>query len=140
MNKVILIGRLGRDPETRYTANGAAVVTFSVATTERYKDKKTGQRAEETEWHRLVAYDRLGETVATYLKKGSQCYCEGRIKTRKWQDKDGNEKYSMEIVLQELEMLGDRGGSSDAPQDQPVKPLPVKPATSLAEMDDDIPF
>ncbi len=110
VNKVILIGNLGNDPEVRYTAGGAAVANVSIATTESWKDKESGEQQEKTEWHRVVFFNRLAEIVAEYLKKGSQIYVEGRLQTRKWQDKEGNDKYSTEIVANEMQMLGGRGG------------------------------
>ena len=110
VNKVILIGNLGNDPEVRYTAGGGAVVNISIATTESWKDKESGEQQEKTEWHRVVFFNRLAEIVAEYLKKGSQVYVEGRLQTRKWQDKEGNDKYSTEIVANEMQMLGSRGG------------------------------
>lgn len=110
INKVILIGNLGNDPEVRYTAGGSAVANVSLATTESWKDKESGEQQEKTEWHRVVFFGRLAEIVAEYLKKGSQVYVEGRLQTRKWQDKEGNDKYSTEIVANEMQMLGSRGG------------------------------
>ena len=111
VNKVILIGNLGNDPETRYTAGGAAVANVSLATTDSWKDKETGEQQDRTEWHRLVFFGRLAEIVSEYLHKGSQIYIEGRLQTRKWQDKDGNDRYTTEIVASEMQMLGGRGGS-----------------------------
>ena len=110
INKVIVIGNLGRDPEVRYTPSGAAVCNVSVATTRNWKDKSSGDKVEETEWHRVVFYDRLAEIAGEYLKKGRPVYVEGRIQTRKWQDKDGNEKFSTEIVASDMQMLGGRSG------------------------------
>ena len=110
VNKVILIGNLGNDPEVRYTAGGAAVANVSIATTESCKDKESGEQQEKTEWHRVVFFNRLAEIVAEYLKKGSQIYIEGRLQTRKWQDKEGHDKYTTEIVANEMQMLGSRGG------------------------------
>ena len=110
LNKVTLIGNLGRDPETRYTPDGAAITNFSIATTSQWKDKGTGEKKEETEWHRLVFYNRLAEIAAEYLKKGSSIYVEGRLKTRKWQDKEGVEKTTTEIVVDQMQMLGGRAG------------------------------
>ncbi len=116
INKVILIGNLGRDPEVRYTPNGAAVCNVSVATTRNWKDKSSGDKVEETEWHRVVFYDRLAEIAGEYLKKGRPVYVEGRLKTRKWADKDGKENYTTEIVAEQMQLLGGRegggGGSS----------------------------
>jgi single-strand DNA-binding protein len=120
LNKVTLIGNLGRDPETRYTPDGAAITNMSIATTSSWKDKSSGEKKEETEWHRLVFYNRLAEIAGEYLKKGSSIYVEGRLKTRKWQDKEGAEKTTTEIVVDQMQMLGGKsgmgggsGGSSD---------------------------
>jgi len=110
INKVILIGNLGADPDVRYTASGAAVSNVNLATTETWRDKESGEQQEKTEWHRIVFFGRLAEIVAEYLKKGSQVYVEGRLQTRKWQDKEGNDKYTTEIVANEMQMLGGRGG------------------------------
>ena len=108
VNKVILIGNLGNDPDVRYTAGGAAVSNISLATTDSWKNKESGDLQEKTEWHRVVFFGRLAEIVAEYLKKGSQIYVEGRLQTRKWQDKDGNDRYTTEIVANEMQMLGSR--------------------------------
>lgn len=110
VNKAILIGNLGRDPEVRYSPSGAAVANVSIATTESWKDRNTGEQQEKTEWHRVVFFGRLAEIVGEYLKKGSQIYVEGRLQTRKWQDKEGNDRWSTEIVASEMQMLGGRGG------------------------------
>ena len=112
INKVILIGNLGRDPEVRYTPSGAAVCNVSVATTRNWKDKNSGDKVEETEWHRVVFYDRLAEIAGEYLKKGRPVYVEGRLKTRKWQDKDGKDNYTTEIVAEQMQLLGGREGGS----------------------------
>ena len=106
VNKVIIVGNLGRDPEVRYTPNGSAVCNVSVATTRSWKNKDSGDKAEETEWHRVVFYDKLAEIAGEYLKKGRSVYVEGRLKTRKWQDKDGVEKYTTEIIATDMQMLG----------------------------------
>lgn len=167
VNKVILVGNLGRDPEVRYSPDGAAICNLSVATTSQWKDKNSGERREETEWHRVVMYNRLAEIAGEYLKKGRSVYIEGRLKTRKWQDKDtGADRYSTEIVADQMQMLGGRdggggegggygggGGYEDAPQRQPrqqaQRPAPqqrpaAQPAgggaANLTDMDDDIPF
>lgn len=116
INKVILIGNLGRDPEVRYTPSGAAVCNISLATTRSWKDKNSGEKVEETEWHRVVFYDRLAEVVGEYLKKGSPAYIEGRLKTRKWQDKDGKDQYTTEIVAESLQLLGSRDGGQGGGQ------------------------
>ncbi|HTK99248.1 MAG TPA: single-stranded DNA-binding protein [Pseudomonadales bacterium] len=110
INKVILIGNLGRDPETRYTQGGSAVTNLRLATAESWKDKQTGEQQERTEWHSVVCFARLGEIAGEYLRKGSKVYIEGRLQTRKWQDKDGNDRYSTEIVANDMQMLDSRGG------------------------------
>ena len=110
LNKVHLIGNLGRDPEVRYTPNGNAVCNVSVATTRQWKNKDSGERQEETEWHRVVFYDRLAEIAGEYLKKGRSVYVEGRLKTRKWQDKEGKDQYTTEVIATEMQMLGGREG------------------------------
>ena len=110
INKVILVGNLGKDPETRYMPSGKAVTNFSIATSESWKDKQTGEQKEQTEWHNIVMYDRLAEIAAEYLRKGSQVYVEGRLRTRKWQDKEGRDRYTTEIIANEMQMLGGRGG------------------------------
>ncbi|MEY2892359.1 MAG: hypothetical protein RJA98_2267 [Pseudomonadota bacterium] len=115
INKVILIGNLGRDPEVRYTPNGNAVCNISVATTRNWKSKESGDKVEETEWHRVVFYDRLAEIAGEYLKKGRPVYVEGRLKTRKWQDKDGKDQYTTEVIAEQMQLLGGRegGGGGD---------------------------
>ena len=110
VNKVILLGNLGADPETRYTASGSAVTNIRLATTDTWRDRQSGERQERTEWHRVVFFSRLAEIAAEYLRKGSQCYIEGRIQTRKWQGQDGQDRYSTEIVASEMRMVGSRGG------------------------------
>lgn len=114
LNKVMIIGNLGRDPEVRYTPDGAAIANLSLATTSQWKDKNTGEKKEETEWHRVVFYGRLAEIVGEYAKKGRPLYVEGRLKTRKWTDKDGIEKYTTEIVADQMQLLGGREGMGDA--------------------------
>jgi single-strand DNA-binding protein len=109
VNKVILIGNLGKDPEVRYTANSNAVANVTIATSEQWKDKQSGQTQERTEWHNVVFYSRLAEIVGEYLKKGSQIYVEGSLRTRKWQDKEGRDRYTTEIIASEMQMLGGRG-------------------------------
>jgi single-strand DNA-binding protein len=111
INKVILVGNLGADPETRYMPSGSAVTNLSVATTESWKDKQSGEQNERTEWHKVVMFDRLAEVAAEYLRKGSQVYIEGKLQTRKWQDRDGNDRWTTEIRASEMQMLGGRGGS-----------------------------
>ena len=160
VNKVILIGNCGRDPEVRYTPNGNAVCNVTVATSRQWKNKDSGEKQEETEWHRVVFYDRLAEIAGEYLKKGRSVYVEGRLKTRKWQDKDGAEKYTTEIIAMEMQLLGSRecagggasedrgedygggGGQRPAPASRPApnRPAASKPATGFDNMDDDIPF
>ena len=117
VNKVILLGRLGKDPETRYMTNGEAVTNFSLATSESWKDK-AGVKQEKTEWHNCVAYKRLAEVVGEYVKKGSQLYVEGKLTTRKWQDKEGKDRYTTEVLVNEMTMLDGKSVQSDAP----VKP------------------
>ena len=148
VNKAIIVGTLGQDPEVRYTANGGAVANISVATNESWRDKATGEAQERTEWHRIVMFGKLAEIAQQYLKKGSQAYFEGRIQTRKWQDQSGNDRYSTEIVANEMQMLGGRpGGGGGAPmgsggqsQSQPQsKPAPAETAP-MDDGFDDIPF
>lgn len=111
LNKVMLIGNLGADPEMRYTAKGSAVANVNLATAEAWRDRDSGEQQERTEWHRLVFFGRLAEIAGEYLRKGSQVYVEGRLQTRKWQDRDGNDRYTTEIVVNDMQMLGSRGGS-----------------------------
>jgi single-strand DNA-binding protein len=148
VNKVILVGNLGRDPETRYMPDGAAITNVSVATSYQWTDKASGEKKEETEWHRVVFRGRLAEVAGEYLKKGSQVYVEGRLRTRKWQDKEGQDRYSTEIMATEMKMLGSRAGSGE-PREAPVEPkaaepkpaaAPKKPAGKFDDMEDDIPF
>jgi single-strand DNA-binding protein len=152
INKVILIGNLGRDPETRYTQGGSAVTNLRLATAESWKDKQTGEQQERTEWHSVVCFARLGEIAGEYLRKGSKVYIEGRLQTRKWQDKDGNDKYSTEVVLQNfnsnltmLDTRGSGGSTGDAPEEgfgsqSPAQRKPAMAGAKRAEMDDEIPF
>jgi len=153
VNKVILVGNLGRDPEIRYSPGGSAVATVSLATTESWKDRDSGERQEKTEWHRIVFFGRLAEIAGEYLKKGSQVYVEGRLQTRKWQDQSGNDRYTTEIVANNMQMLGGRGGGGgnyDEPFDQDRGPSQDEaPAAAQGgsgkkggydEFDDDIPF
>ena len=116
INKVILVGNLGADPETRYMPSGKAVTNIRIATSESWKDKQTGDKQERTEWHSIVMFDKLGEIAAEYLRKGSQVYIEGRLRTRKWQDKEGKDRYTTEIVADEMQMLGGRGGGGGGVQ------------------------
>ncbi|UCB53909.1 MAG: single-stranded DNA-binding protein [Thiotrichales bacterium] len=142
INKVILVGRLGKDPETKYMPSGDAVTSFSIATSENWKDKQSGEKREKTEWHNIVAFRRLGEICGEYLRKGSQVYIEGKLQTRKWQDKNGNDRYTTEIVANEMQMLGGRpSGDSFAPA-QNSAPRRAEPAAAMVEdgFDDDIPF
>ena len=143
INKVILIGNLGADPETRYTPSGSAVTNIRLATTESWKDRQSGEQREQTEWHRVVFFDRLAEIAAEYLRKGSQVFIEGRIQTRKWQDQQGQDRYTTEIRARDMQMLGGRqgagapamsggGAGQQAPSSKPAGPEPV--------LDDDIPF
>ena len=156
VNKVILVGNLGKDPEIRYTPSGAAIANITLATTDSWKDKQTGEQQERTEWHRIVFFSRLAEIVGEYLKKGSQIYVEGRIQTRKWQDQSGQDRYTTEVVGNEMQMLGSKGGGSsmasgdvDFDQSAPsgtssAKSMPgksaAKPASAADDFDDDIPF
>jgi single-strand DNA-binding protein len=158
VNKVILVGNLGADPETRYMPNGDAVANIRLATTESWKDKASGEKKEITEWHRVVFYRKLAEIVGQYLKKGSAVYVEGRIRTRKWQDKEGQERYTTEIEANEMQMLGGRSGagassggeaeyggsmpssSGGAGASGAARPAAAKKAPSFDDMDDDIPF
>jgi len=154
VNKVIIIGNLGRDPEVRYFPDGAAVCNVSVATTRNWKKKDTGEKQEETEWHRVVFRDRLAEIAGEYLKKGRPVYVEGRLKTRKWQDKEGRDQYTTEIIADQMQLLGSREGAGGAdaaaddhgePRSAPAPRAPAgkpaaKSATGFDDMDDDIPF
>jgi len=147
VNKVILVGNLGKDPDIRYTPGGAAVASFSVATTESWKDKQTGEKVEKTEWHNITAFGKLAEICGEYLKKGSQVYVEGRIQTDKYQDKQtGQDRYSTKIIINDMQMLGGRSGAG-MPESRPSGPAPVAPqqaeqgsAASSNDFDDDIPF
>lgn len=152
VNKVILIGNLGRDPETRYMPDGGAVTNVSIATTDTWKDKN-GEKQEKTEWHRVAFFGKLAEIAGEYLKKGSQVYVEGRLQTRKWQDKDGQDKYTTEIVADRMQMLGSRQGMGGADREREpggereggsrpaAKPAGAKPAGSkFDDFEDDIPF
>jgi single-strand DNA-binding protein len=162
INKVILIGNLGKDPETRYTPDGAAITNITLATTDTWKDKTSGEKKEATEWHRVSFFGRLAEIAGQYLKKGRPVYIEGRIRTRKWQDKEGQDRYTTEIIAEEMKMLGsregmgapgadDEGGGSRAPAYSgagsagggggTARPAAAKkPAGGFDDMDDDIPF
>ena len=124
INKVIIVGNLGQDPETRYMPSGSAVTNFTVATNESWKDKQTGEQKDRTEWHRVAMFNRLAEIAAEYLRKGSQVYIEGKLRTRKWQDKQGNDRYTTEIVANEMQMLGGRGGSAGGAPEPRREPPP----------------
>ncbi|MBW7925523.1 MAG: single-stranded DNA-binding protein [Burkholderiaceae bacterium] len=163
VNKVILVGNLGRDPETRFAPSGSAICNVRIATTRNWKDKASGEKREETEWHSVVFYDRLAEIAGEYLKKGRSVYVEGRLKTRKWQDKEGHDRYTTEIIAESMQLLGSRDGGGSAPSDdggyarerEPAAarssgagasagsgaaPAARKPAHDFDDMDDDIPF
>ena len=160
INKVILVGNCGQDPETKYMPSGGAVTNISLATSESWKDKQTGEPKERTEWHRVVFFNRLGEIAGEYLRKGSQVYVEGQLRTRKWQDQSGQDRYTTEIVASEMQMLGGRQGggmgqdygapmgqAAPAPsgyQQQPAapaqKPAQAAPPPAMDSFDDDIPF
>ncbi len=149
VNKVILVGNLGKDPDVKYTASGAAIANITVATSESWNDKQTGEKQEKTEWHRVVFFRRLAEIVGEYLHKGSQVYIEGKLQTRKWQDQNGQDRYTTEIVASEMQMLGGRGGETGARPQQgdggfrSNAPAPAPQAAPKADSDfddDDIPF
>ena len=136
VNKVILVGNLGADPDVRYTPSGVAVANFSVATKETWKDKSTGEKKEQTEWHKIVAWRRLGEICGEYLRKGSQVYIEGSLQTRAWEDKEGSKRWTTEVVAYKMQMLGSSG---DKMSDRdPQGDLPEEPPPNLPE--DDVPF
>ena len=136
INKVILVGRLGKDPEVRYTPSGAAVANFTIATSEEWKDKDSGEKQERTEWHRVVAWRRLGEICGEYLHKGSQVYIEGRLQTKSWEDREGNKRYTTEVVAQTMQMLGSprKEGKTKSVEER----YPDEEPISIP--DDDIPF
>jgi single-strand DNA-binding protein len=147
VNKVILVGNLGADPETKYLPSGDAITNIRIATTDRWKDKASGETKEATEWHRIAFFGRLAEIAGEYLRKGSQVYVEGRIRTRKWQDKEGQDRYSTEIVADTMQMLGSRPGSGEPRAERPAAPKAAepagaakKPAGKFDDMEDDIPF
>ncbi len=150
VNKVIIVGNLGQDPETRYMPSGAAVTNFTVATNESWKDKQTGEQKDRTEWHRVAMFNRLAEIAAEYLRKGSQVYIEGKLRTRKWQGQDGNDRYTTEIIADEMQMLGGRGGSGGGDfgggrsqgggQGGGQRGGSAPPQPGPEEFDDDIPF
>lgn len=157
VNKVILVGNLGRDPEVRYSAEGSAICNVSIATTSNWKDKASGERREETEWHRVVMYNRLAEIAGEYLRKGRPVYIEGRLRTRKWQNKEGQDVYTTEVIADQMQMLGSRDGMSGGegaggggyeggsrPASRPQAERPAAPSAgssaNLGDLDDDIPF
>ena len=149
VNKVILVGNLGKDPEMKYTASGAAIANITVATADSWNDKQTGEKVEKTEWHRIVAFQRLAEIMGEYLKKGSQVYIEGKLQTRKWQDQNGQDRYTTEIVASDMQMLGSRGGESGGASQggggfrknqQTQQPAAPADTGSGGFDDDDIPF
>ena len=143
VNKVIIVATLGQDPETRYAASGSAVVNISAATNESWKDKQTGEKQERTEWHRIVMFGKLAEIAGQYLKKGSQAYFEGKLQTRKWQDKDGNDRWSTEIVAHEMQMLGPKPQGQDRQPAPPAREEPTRTSQGDQPVDDgfdDIPF
>jgi single-strand DNA-binding protein len=156
VNKVILVGNLGRDPEVRYSAEGSAICNISIATTSNWKDKSSGERREETEWHRVVMYNRLAEIAGEYLRKGRPIYVEGRLRTRKWQNKEGQDQYTTEIIADQMQMLGGRDGMGDGGtgggQEGNARPAAARPqaqrpaapaagsSANLGDLDDDIPF
>ena len=141
INKVILVGNLGQDPDTRYLESGLTVTNFTLATNESWKDKQSGERRERTEWHRIAMFGRLAEIAAEYLRKGSQVYVEGRLRTRKWQDKDGQDRFTTETIAGEMQMLGSRVGSGSGDHGSDNKGgghAPPQPGPD--DFDDDIPF
>jgi single-strand DNA-binding protein len=141
INKVIVVGNLGNDPDTRYMPSGGAVTNLSVATSEQWKDKQSGEQKERTEWHKVAMFGRLAEIAAEYLRKGSQVYIEGKLRTRKWQDRDGNDRWTTEIIADEMQMLGGRGGGGAAPmRDDRGSSGGPPPQQSPDDFDDDIPF
>jgi single-strand DNA-binding protein len=155
INKVILIGNLGQDPESRTTPGGTTVTNIRIATSESWRDKQSGEMKEQTEWHTVVLWNRLGEIAAEYLKKGSQVYIEGRLRTRKWQDKSGNDRYTTEVVASEMQMMGGRGGGGGGGASQETRDsrdpatesfsggsasAPAGGGGAAADFDDDIPF
>ncbi len=146
VNKAIIVGNVGSDPEVRYMPSGSAVAEVSVATSEQWKDKQSGEKQERTEWHKVTFFGRLAEVVGEYVRKGSQIYVEGSIRTEKWQDKQGQDRYTTKIIANEMQMLGGRTGGStsfqqDAPSQARSQPAPAAaPAGSSADFDDDIPF
>lgn len=137
LNKVMIIGRLGADPDLKYMPSGKGVANIRVATSERWKDRQTGDTKERTEWHSVVAYDKLAEIMAEYLRKGSQVYIEGKLQTRKWQDKEGKDRYTTEIIAQQLQMLG---GKPQGERQETSRPQQSSQPADTGGFDDDIPF
>jgi single-strand DNA-binding protein len=145
VNKAILLGNLGRDPEVRYSPDGKAVANVTLATSESWKDKNTGEKVEKTEWHRVVFFGKLAEVAGEYLKKGAQIYIEGRIQTRKWKDRDGVDRYTTEIIGDEMRMLGSKGSATSTSERPAASPAAAAPAgagekSAGSDFDDDIPF
>ena len=150
VNKVIIVGNLGNDPDTRYMPSGGAVTNLSVATNESWKDKQTGEQKDRTEWHKVAMFGRLAEIAAEYLRKGSQVYIEGKLRTRKWQDNSGNDRWTTEIIADEMQMLGGRSGAGAPAMNDMGGPPPGPPqgganqgggsGSSGGDFDDDIPF
>jgi single-strand DNA-binding protein len=148
VNKVILVGHLGKDPEVKYLPSGSAVANVTIATSESWKDKQSGDKQERTEWHNVVFFGKLAEIVGEYLKKGAQAYVEGSLRTRKWQDKEGKDRYTTEIVASDMQMLGSKGGGSGASYNNSYEEsapsrgsaAPSAPAGGPTDFDDDIPF
>ena len=145
VNKVIVVGNLGQDPDTRYMPSGDAVTNISIATSESWKDKQSGEQKERTEWHKVAMFGRLAEIAAEYLRKGSQVYIEGKLRTRKWQDKDGKDRWTTEIIADEMQMLGSRSGggapaSHDSPRSNDSPGSNSPPPSGPEVLDDDIPF
>ena len=144
VNKVILVGNLGRDPEVRYTPSGDSITNTTIATTDAWKDKQTGEKKEATEWHRVVFFGKLAEIAGQYLKKGRQVYIEGALRTRKWQDKEGTDRYTTEIVASEMKMLGSKPEGTAAPEPSRsapgATPAPPSAGSNFNDFEDDIPF
>ena len=144
VNKAIILGRLGKDPEIRYMQNGGALANLSIATSQKWKDIKTGEKKEKTEWHRVALYNRLAEVAREYAKKGGMLYIEGRIETKKWTDKDGQNRYTTEIIGEEMQLLGGRDTNDDKSSNSGLTPSTTNhqqtSGSGVADMDDDIPF
>ena len=140
VNKVIIVGNLGNDPESKFLPSGGAVTNISVATSESWKDKNTGQQQEKTEWHRVVGFNRLGEIMGEYLKKGSKVYVEGSLRTNKWQDKDGNDRYTTEIIASQMQMLDGKNDSTNGSAGQQQSAPQAGNQAAADNFDDDIPF